>query len=291
MKKLIPLLLSGAFMLTGSNVFANNLAEKSEFSTDVTLTGIQLESISHFTNWVHLNDRSQIVTQQLQLNNNLLNVQIADGYGNYELVNFISHADIVAFLDKIISLSGNEFGFNANAYWNSETNTIEVVTDEWLAWQQNQPQLIEPIDMDSINPDEWLDLWFLSHFDNHSMGFLMTSRSTVQFDMFTRSDENNYEDYTLIISVVGCNTSDIRIIDNQISGFQVKIQDLKNSDIFTHDEILYLIELQKIYGTYNAFALSQQFNSIKKMIKSELFSAEQLSEILQSIELKLLNNN
>ena len=116
MKKLVPMLLVGVFMLTGSDVFANNLIEKSELiRPNITFTNIQFEDGLWFNEWIHTGDKSQIVTQQLESNIDFLNVQIV---GNHNEANFISYTDISAILSKVAYLNG--FEFNTDVYWNGE---------------------------------------------------------------------------------------------------------------------------------------------------------------------------
>lgn len=300
MKKLIPMFLAGFVALAGasSSVLANETIENAEFSNvNISLSRWQADEDNEdlFRNWPPFGHH--VVTVPFQLDGNLLTVRTAN---NSEVLPFVSHTDAAKLLSAL-----NSHGETLEASWNIETNTIELV-DSWFT---NQLRIEDPIDADNINPDEWI------HFD-FAFGSIMNNFEEGGYSFFgmggggsidvarQRFDPINFsfsEPETLFSTVIGCNNAEVRAIpmlhnlagdeDDFHNPFDSKlnIQDLRDSNIFTDDEIARILELREIYETPQAMQLSMMFTFFSELITSGVFSDENLTKIIESIELELSN--
>ena len=225
MKKLIPAFLAGAIALTGVEVLANNVIESAEFGN----TKIE------FNEW------------PLELDRNIINVQLGNSADTH----------------RFISLKSLLTAFGHGIDWNAQTNTLEIINfavHHYRELRELHP-IIEPIDMDSINPDEWFNWWQISS-NNKSLSIhsgvlvsLMENAPRPDNEHLMSSDdweywfENHFDRYfdrTIFTSVIGCNVQEIRtIMYESHSGFseiQINLQDIKDSGIFSDEEIEQLLE-------------------------------------------------
>ena len=306
MKRLVPMFLTGFFMLAGAstNVFANEDIERVVLSRpNVNLIEWQPDNEeAGFRGWPPFGHH--VATRSLQLSESLLRVQMA---GSDDVSHFVSYTqipEILALLDEW------DTGFEVN--WNKETDTIEIFSD-WFRNNQNNV-IVDPIDMDNINPDEWVDLEFifsLGQQDGEGRNFNFSGSGssdfvTIERFWWTAPDDESVavvsqsEREELFTSIIGCNTSKIRAIPiimpddvtgTFISGFnsRINIQDMIDSEIFTDNDIKRMIELQEKYGTVEAYRLAQNFQFLSEMITSGSFSDENLAQIIATIEHTLSN--
>jgi len=279
MKKLIPMFLSGIFMLAGQNVFASTTIENAEFSN---VNIYVREPENPFDIFDIITEDRKIITRKIESSTNLVKVHVSDN----EAIHFIDIAEVPRFLKELnIQFLNHELNINFDA----NTNTIEILTDEFLdserRWQETQ--IIEPIDMDNINPDEWIDFWLISamHSEQNVMSFSWFSSEIISVQVETETGDFK----SLIDSVIGCNTEDIRVISDYDYRHSINIQDLKDNDIFSDDELSRLLQIKEIYGTFEEFHISTLFNSFRETLNSGVLSDEVLSDILGSIELRLSN--
>ena len=224
MKKLIPLFLAGAFVLTGVEALANNVIENAEFANT------QLE----FNDW------------SLELDRNILSVQLR---GSEDVRKFVP-------LEDLLTSQGHR------VEWDSRTNTLEITTSTLNHYQQQRElhPIVEPIDMDNIDSDEWFNWWLLSN-NNFSLSHGGVLASMVEHqpwpDDFHLMDsdemdywfENHFDHYfdgTIFESVIGCNAEKIRVINYMnpygFSEIKFNLQDVIDSGIFSDEEIEELLE-------------------------------------------------
>ena len=301
MKKLIPMFLASAFMLTGSNVFANNLAENAEFvETTITLKTLDVNDEERFmSRWTQFGfDESNIVTSLLRSNENLLRVQMPD---NDDVVYFIPYAEIARLLTEVAQndrwRSSENHGLHVN--WVSETNTIEFFDGWFLEHQESEVQVVDPIDMDTINLDEWISIEFIFQPRESNEDEAASSRSfggswgsdSVNISLW---DSYNNTSETVFESVVGCNTVDIRAINvhletqdlaDPFQQFNIKfnLQDMIDSETFARDEVENWIKLRDTYGTPEKLRGARSFEGNKELIESGVLSNDQLYELINAI--------
>ena len=254
MKKLLAGFLAGAFLLSSVNVLANDSIENAELnSVRVILNGYQIK-----------------------LNEALLDIQNVNSQNK---VNFMPFRELLEYLGYHIE-------------FNSETNNIEI-SEQWyfdMLTRNEAIQIIEPIDVDNINYDEWIASTFLyllggsREFDGTMFGHLGSGSDTEY------TFNHAYDHNARFTSIIGCNTSDIR-------GFRVdpwtlflNIQDLLESGIFSDEELAEikdLIELERTYGTFEGYLAARNFDNIQQLIISGEFTNEELAYIAELFKLQI----
>ena len=292
MKKLIPVFLTGFFIITSANtnVLANEVIESAEFTkTNISVskwmpddenTPFHLSPLGH-----------HVVTNNLQLNRNLLGVQMA---GSDDIVYFVSHTEVAEIL-----LALDRWGESFEVNWNEEDNVIEILNSWFIG--ASISIIEDPIDMETINFNEWININFVLVASEYleEQSYRISAHGIHETITFERFNLETFESEELFTSVMGCNISKVRVIspivldhDAEIAipfHIGVNIEDLKNSNTFTEDEISIMLELRERYVTADALQLSRMFDHIEEIITSGSFSDEDLANIIDLIEQVLLN--
>ena len=272
MKKLIPAFLAGVFTLTGVEALASNIIERVEFSdTKMVLN-----------NW------------PLELDRNILSVQIR---GSEDIYKFISIKDLVA-----------NFGHGDD--WNAQTNTLELIEGSLYHYRQQRElhPIIEPIDMDNINSDEWINLWWsqgntMMHSGHDGVVGIIEERVHPPLDMEIDYWFENYfnpEDFIRVRSTIGCNAQEIRSIfyinPNGFTDVKFNIQDIEDSGIFSDEETDELLgrierEIDDIVNEWDeaAFAISM-LQHIILSTNQYSFLDERLERLAEVARLQMSNN-
>jgi len=288
MKKLISMALAGFLMFGGTTVLANNPSAQL-ITPNVTLTEWDHSELP--VSW-HTPSVSPVITRSLRLNDDFLRVQLAD-----EVVYFMSHND---FLKIFLAHLG--FGVedvDLYWYWDSETDTLEI-TSPHARSREEERTIVDPIDMENINYDEWIFLQFITsvidlHGASVSESFIRVDLGRPSFiaetvsgrDIITQTGDDEDTSFSFE-SVFGCNAEDIRtILDNdegELSIFDVvkiNIQDLRDSE-FPDDLIDEALEMQRVYGTVEMLNMARQLEHMKSMIEeSNILNSENFSGLLE----------
>ena|GEM_PF-2252595 len=300
MKKLISMALAGFFMFGGTTVFANN-PNVQLVTPSVTIKGWDMGEHPHF-GWIN-HSELEVITRNIGLNDDFLRVQLAD-----EVAYFMSHNDLATIIAEISHFRQNE---EIETYWNSETDVLEISVSGMSFISEREA--VDPIDMDSINHDEWVYLRFLT--DGLSVGmsasdtFLSVQASqqafggvamiSVSFDseggaIVAESEPEpapapeEVEDFSFD-SVFGCNAEDIRtiLVDDENEEFiferiKVNIQDLRDAGLFSDEIIEQALELQATHGTPRMLNISWQFENMKMTVEQpDMLSDTQLRQLLE----------
>lgn len=280
MKRLIPAFLSGVFALTGLTgleVLANNVVKTTEFSNT---------EVVHNDSW--------------SVGLDVISVQIEGSEDTYKFI---------PIMDLLIH-------FGHKAEWNAETNTLEI-TESLLHYYMQGRELhpiIEPIDMDNINSDEWVDIWMFSSFSTQDTQFIVWRNEIIvsvdqspeipeDVDLDYWFESNYKEGYkTVITSVIGCDAQKVRSIryvsENGFNDIKFNLQDLIDSGIFPEGHIEEVLErMQSTRRDYSSdwMPTEEEIANINlEMIlfnaTSEFFSGDKLEQLAELARDQMLNN-
>jgi|GEM_PF-2534366 len=294
MKKLVGVILIIPTLLVTLIVPANTTIEKAGFN-EVSVYFREWDSDTHRHSLLHT-DKDEIITRRIELDKSLLSVQLSN---SDEPTHFIYYKELPNLLSQI------NFWDSIISYWDSETDTIQILSENFLKFEQqlNEIQVIEPIDINNVNLDEWINISFFSTLNNgYEYTFSVTrnnneytgrvnsgdasiiiQRHTVDLIEVIDSLGSTIESSDIVSSIVNCNTANIRVIEVNHS-YEVNIQDLKNNNIFSDEEISRMLEIRAIYGTVAEYDAVMHFNSFKEIVKSGELSNEELSVIINRLE-------
>jgi len=277
MKKLIPMLLTTAFAFAGvlgsTTVLANNI-ESMEFS-----------NTQIYDSW----------SFGLELNRNIINITLEN---SNEIYRFIPINDALESVGVNFNLSGN---------------TLEITNSTLLHYQglRELNPIIEPIDMENINIDEWVSSNVLS-------GAL--DWPTTDFDMVTISLRSmvpipegmdriywfeNYFDETIILSsVLGCNAEEFRSIafsHTYGTDFMFNLEDVLESGMLSDAQVEKLfLEKEREEAIRNGIMLEPtevEMEQMREQMQQWFFyyladsihrlSADKLGELIEVLENQL----
>lgn len=265
MKKLIPAFLAGVFALTGVEVLANNVVKTAEFT-----------------------DTEVVRNADWSLGLDVVRVQVEGSDDTYK---FVPISDLLR-------------SFGHDVTWDSETNTLKIVEASLHRYteQRELHPIIEPIDMDNINPDEWVDIWLFNSIGGMwSDGIVVGAENplVIPEDIDTDYWFENYfpylEDRNIFTSVIGCNAQEIRSIwytsEFGFANNKFNLQDLIDSGIFSDEEIERALEmLQSERDGYDPWVLTEEEiaeMNLEAVLFLDLFSNEQLEQLLELAKLQM----
>jgi len=278
MKKLIPMLLTTAFAFAGvlgsttTTVLANNIASMESVNTQILLPG----------SW------------PLEINRNMMNVTLEN---SDEIYRFIP------INEALESLNITDFNFDGN--------TLEITNNMLSNYQELREltPIIEPIDMENINIDEWVSSnvlltasgWNSMSFDMITISLRYQTRDQIPQGMdWNYWFENYFEETTMLSSVLGCNAEEFRSIAYSQPfrmDFMFNLEDILESGMLSDTQVERLfLEKEREEAIRNGIMLEPTEASMEEWRQSMVFqisshipslSANQLGELIEVLENQL----